>query len=545
MNPSQDLCNRAVATGTPVGAAAALASGLVDALAEDPLTEAIARLNAGAVARRRLSTAPRPAPPPEVLDALRAQLAKRMSGQNAPGVALDLIGRSATGNFAEGIAAERAAFVTLRQGDQARALRHIFFAERAARKAGPKVSSLPPLARVAVVGGGTMGAGIAFACLRADLCVTLIEVDASAAEWAGATVAGLIEEGRARSKLDAEGAAALAARFTAQAGYAGLEDTDLAIEAVFEDLTVKQSVFRALEAALPEHAVIATNTSYLDVDAIAGVLADPTRALGLHFFSPAHLMRLLEIVRGARSSDAVLALGFDLARRMDKIPVLSGVCDGFIGNRILARMRHTAERVLMRGASPSEVDTALQGFGFAMGPFAVQDMAGLQIALATRVRQDQAGRQGAAYCGVFERLVAEGRLGQRTNMGWYDYEGGKRRPSARCAEILAEERARIALPARAMPPEAIAAVVLAAMADEARAILNEGIASSGSEIDLVEVHGYGFPRVRGGHRIFGDGGLAIIFGRVEDRGRGAPRWDRCPETFLSAIMLAQNGIVLH
>jgi 3-hydroxyacyl-CoA dehydrogenase len=349
-----------------------------------------------------------------------------------------------------------------------------------------------------VVGGGNMGASIAYALATAGISVTVVERDAAAAGRAEGNLRKLVDHGIGRGTLSASEGAAILDRLTAVVGYANLPPADLAIEAAFEDFAVKRAIFAELEAALPPETILATNTSYLDVNRLADDLLNPSRFLGLHFFSPAHVMKLLEIVKGDRTAPETLGAAFALARRLGKIPVLSGVCDGFIGNRILTRYRREANLLLAEGALPAQVDAAMQGFGMAMGPFAAQDLSGLDIAYANLRRQDAAA--DPRHVPLVERLVEDyQRLGRKTGAGWYDYgPDGKSAVSALVTEEIRKVSTRLGNARRNFTADEIVERITLAMIAEACAILEEGIAERPQDIDLVLVHGYGFPRWRGG-----------------------------------------------
>ncbi|MDU8943139.1 FAD-dependent oxidoreductase [Ovoidimarina sediminis] len=489
---------RMISGGRPVNAEKAFEIGLIDGVSDNSVAAA---LSAGLPANRPATSAlPAPEPDPDALEEARRTAARKMAGQIAPPRALDLVEASATTPFREAMAAERDAFLTLREGPQARALCHLFFAERAAKPSpGIAATDPAPLDRIAIVGGGTMGAAIAYACLGAGLPVTLIETDDEAAARAEARIAKLIAGAEAR------GLRAPAIRAEITTDYAGAAPATLAIEAAFEAMEVKHSVFAALDGALSKDAILATNTSYLDIDEIAAQTRDPSRVLGLHFFAPAHIMKLLEIVRGAETSDTALATGYALAKRLRKVPVLAGVCDGFIGNRILARYREAADTLLMDGTNPWELDEAMVEFGYAMGPYEAQDMSGLDIAHANRRRQDATRDPARRYIPIGDRMVAEGRLGRKTGVGWYRYPGGGGKVVDPLVEDLVREEAHFAKVARVeYGADEIRRRLLLAMINEAADILEDGIAASAADIDLVTVLGYGFPRWRGGLMHYAD-----------------------------------------
>ena len=426
--------------------------------------------------------------------AAEARISAKSKASAAPLLALAAMRFGVEHGFAAGLAQERATFLRLRASDEAAALRYLFFAERAApRPADLKGIEQRPIRTAAVIGGGTMGVGIAAALLNADLPVVLVERDAESLARGMTALTGLYAAAQ-RKGLNAEAAAARLANVTPAVGYAALSASDLVIEAVFEDLTVKRAVFAELAQVCRMDAILATNTSYLSPAEIAVGLAEPSRFIGLHFFSPAHVMKLLEIVPIPETAPDVLAASFALARLLGKIPVRSGICDGFIGNRILRAYRAEAEAMLRNGVSFAQIDAAMRGFGYAMGPFEMQDLAGLDISYMAREAARARGQDVPETPG--DLLVRAGRKGQKTGGGWYDYLPGNRKPqpSAEAARLIAP----LLAPATEMAADEITARLIGAMAAEGQAILSEGIAASPADIDLVEVHGYGFPRRLGG-----------------------------------------------
>lgn len=489
-----------IAEGASIKAAKAQELGLIDAVAGDPVAAALAADRAW-LARPPLSALPPAAPAPEAISAARTRVAKRLPGQIAPPLAIDLVEAASQQPYAEAVARERDTFLSLRQGQQAAALRHLFFAERAALGQSRKLGGTPvAVAQAVVVGGGTMGAGIAYALAQRGIEVTLIETSPEAADRAQANVARLYDESVRRGKARAEQAASDMARlFRFVVGYDDLPAAQIAIEAAYESLEVKCAIFAALSAALPPETVLATNTSYLDVDQIAGAAADPSRVLGLHFFSPAHVMKLVEIIPAAATSQTALATAFALAERLGKIAVRAGICDGFIGNRILQRYRQICDTMLMDGALPWQIDSAMRAYGMAMGPYETQDLAGLDIAYANRQRQDFKLRQDIRYIPIADRMVEDlKRLGRKTSAGWYDYASGRAEPAPVVEALILDAAAQAGVRRRDFSPQDINERAIAAMAEEGQRILDEGIAQSASDIDLVLVHGYGFPRWRGG-----------------------------------------------
>ena len=483
-----------VTTGKPVKAPKALELGLIDRMIEG-------ELRAGAVAFAA-EARPLPAPlrerapipaDPGFWEEAERMVRKAARGETAPLRALACLRRATEVDFGAATAFERETFLALRASPEAAALRHVFFAERAApRPTALKGIEPKPVRTAAVIGGGTMGAGIAAALRDADVPVVLVERDDEMLARGLANLRGIFDGAMKRGRLTAAAAAARMAGVTGATDYAALADTDLAIEAVFEELSVKRSVFAALGAACRPDAVLATNTSYLDPRAIAEGLPNRGRFIGLHFFSPANVMKLLEIVPIAETSAETLATGFALAAKLRKVPVQAGICDGFIGNRILKRYRAAAEDLVRRGASVAEIDAAMRGFGFAMGPFEAQDLGGLDIAFLQR--EGARGRGETVPETLGDVLVRAGRKGQKTGGGWYDYTPGDRtpRPSPAVAALLAPHVRVGEVPAD------VADHLVAEMAAEGETILAEGVAARPADVDLVEIHGYGFPRRKGG-----------------------------------------------
>ncbi|MBL8590069.1 MAG: 3-hydroxyacyl-CoA dehydrogenase, partial [Methylobacteriaceae bacterium] len=490
------------ASGRRVGAAEALALGLADAGAEGDLraeAAALARRLAGAPPRRTGALATPPFEAAEADAATRAATGKAR-GQIAPGEAARLVRLAATTTLAEGLAEERATFLRLIGSDQARALRHAFFAEREAAKT-PRLTGVAPrpFERVAVIGAGTMGAGISVAIAAAGIPVEVIEASEGAAQAGRARVAGLFERMAKSGRLSAAAHDAARARHRVGTDFdAAIGAADIVIEAVFEEMGVKQNLFRRIAPAAKAGAVLATNTSYLDVDAIAAVTGRAQDVIGLHFFSPANIMRMVEVVEGAHSDKAAVATGVALGRRIGKIPVVCGMCEGFVGNRILEVYRSVQNILLEDGGSPQAMDAALEAFGFAMGPYAVADLAGLDIGFARR----EAKRAGAALrrdAGtIIDRLYALGRYGQKTGRGFYIYEDGKRRADPEVEAMIADIAREKGIARKPVSDDLVVRATRAAMANEGAKILAEGIVPRALDIDVVYLHGYGYPAWRGG-----------------------------------------------
>jgi 3-hydroxyacyl-CoA dehydrogenase len=500
-----------ITSGKPVSAAEALELGLIDQISgEDDmraagLAYAKALVEEGA-APRPVSGLPCNAPEDGLFDKARATLAKKARGQLAPQKCIDAIEGAVNLPFAEGLAQERALFRELMDSDQRAALIHAFFSERQVGKL-PEIQDFEPrtLENVGIIGGGTMGSGIATSALLAGLTVTLIERDAEAVAKAEGTVsknlAGAVKRGKlSQEKFDS----IMAGHFKAGSDYEVLAEADLVIEAVFESMDVKKDVFGKLDKICKPGAVLATNTSYLDVDEIAEITSRPADVIGLHFFSPAHVMRLLEIVVGAKTAPDVVATGFALAKRLGKIGVRAGVCDGFIGNRILATYRKAIDGAVLAGASPFDVDRALVDFGLAMGPFAVSDLAGLDIGYMTRQRLAATRDPREVYAEFSDKLCEDGHHGRKTGRGFYDYSGEQPVPNDAILGYISEERAAKGIESRSLSDQEIIDRYMAAMVNEAALVVEEGIAQRPLDVDVTLLNGYGFPRWRGGPMQYAD-----------------------------------------
>ena len=491
--------------GQPQSAQAWADSGLFDLVVADDVLAAACALarqwaEPGALpvgARERTLDAAAVA---EQVAAERARLSARQRLQPAYGALMDAVAGCAL-PFAEGAQRERELFLQLVPSHAAQALRHQFKAEREASKLPPEVQAQPrPVQTVAVIGAGTMGAGIAICALDAGLNVLLLEQNHEALARGQQRVTEHYSGRVAAGKMKPAVADAAQARLTASIDWPLLERADVVIEAVFEDLSVKLAVFQQIDTHARAGAVLATNTSYLDVDAIANATRRPQDVLGLHFFSPANVMKLLEVVRGAHTAPDALATGMALGKALKKLPVLCGNAFGFIGNRIYNAYRKQCEFMLEDGAWPEDVDHALTGMGFAMGPFAVADLSGLDIAWHMRQAQAATRDPRERYVGILDRLCEQGRLGRKTGAGYYTYTDGKQAPSTDATVRGLIEQVRAARGITGQPPSAeqIRRQALLAMVNEAALLLAEGVAARASDIDVVLVQGYGFPRWEGG-----------------------------------------------
>ena len=495
-------------SGQHLKAQAALQAGLVDKLVEGADAQA-----AGLAYVRELLTAKAPvrrtrdlaiAEPQAALAWLeeqKAETAKKARGLFSPLKIIECVQAAVQLPFDEGLARERALFIECLDSPQRAGLIHAFFAEREVAKVPEAQAAQPrPVASIAVIGGGTMGAGIAVAALDAGLPVTMIERDAESIARGRANVEKVYNGLVAKGRMTEAAKAAVMARYTGSTNYADIAQVDLVIEAVFEDIEVKKAVFRELDRVCKPGAVLATNTSYLDIDAIAASTSRPQDVIGLHFFSPANIMKLLEIVVPAKVAADVVATAFELAKKLKKVPVRAGVCDGFIGNRILAVYKQAADYLMEDGASPYEIDAAVRGFGFAMGPFQVTDLAGGDIGWATRKRRAATRDPKARYVEIADRICERGWFGQKTGRGFYLYPEGARvgQPDPEVLAIVDAERAKKGITPRSFSADDIMRRYMAAMVNEGAKVVAEGIALRPLDVDVTFVAGYGFPRHRGG-----------------------------------------------
>ncbi|WP_342620921.1 3-hydroxyacyl-CoA dehydrogenase NAD-binding domain-containing protein [Rhodoferax sp. GW822-FHT02A01] len=499
------LAHSLIHSGAPQTARQLESSGLLDKVVDDGLLKAacalaleLGRHPQGLIRAR--DRAPDVQATHRFIAEQRDKLTPRQRKQPASNAVLDALVASA-GDFDEGLRTERALFLELLGSTAAKALRYQFLAEREAGKpAAAGQATARAVHSVAIVGAGTMGSGIAISALDAGLNVVLLEQDAAALQRGQARISLHYATRVSAGKMKAALAAANEARLNPTTDWSQIAQADLVIEAVFEDLAVKQEVFRTIDTHARAGAVLATNTSYLDVDAIANATSRPQDVLGLHFFSPANVMKLLEVVRGSRTAPDVLATGMALGKTLKKIPAQTGNAFGFIGNRIYNAYRKQCEFMLEDGALPEEVDAALEDFGFAMGPFKVADLSGLDI--AWRMRKSQAATRDprARYVDILDTLCEQGRLGRKSGAGYYTYTDGKPSPTVDAAvrRIIEEASARRGIQRRTFAADEIVRRALLAMVNEAALLLSEGVASRASDVDVVLVQGYGFARWQGG-----------------------------------------------
>jgi len=509
-----DAALQLMTSGVPIAAAQAMEIGLVDEVVDGDLYEgamAWAReLVADGAAPRRTSDQEIPAFDASVFDGYRATLAKRARGQIAPQYIVDCVEGATNLPFAEGLALERSKFAELMNGEQSAALRHFFFAERQAAKIEGLAKDTPtrPVESVGVIGGGTMGGGIAMSFANAGIPVTMIEISDDALERGLSIVERSYAGSVKRGKLSEGQAAACRALIAGSTDYASLAEVDMVIEAVFEDPKLKKKIFAKLDGVCKQGAILATNTSYQDVDAIAAATRRPEDVIGTHFFSPAHIMKLLEVVRGDKTADDVLATCMNLAKRIRKVPVVSGVCYGFIGNRMLQPYGKQSQLLLLEGATPEQVDGAMEEFGMAMGPLRVFDLAGLDVGYKARQALSDEEKGDPAGYRVLDHLVEADRHGQKSGSGFYTYdEHRKPTPCPEVHKIIEETAVELGIERRIISDEEIVNRLIDALVDEGRKIVEEGIAQRSSDIDVVYVYGYGFPAHRGGPMFYGDSAL--------------------------------------
>jgi len=511
LRPALDL----MLSGRHIGAQEASEAGLVDRVGEDAdaRTAGLAyaqQLLASRAALRRTGASSLAADiegARATLKEIHADTAKKTRGLFSPLKIVEAVDAGLDLPFEEALRNERQLFLQCIDSPQRAGLVHAFFAEREVVKAPETRAAQPrPFSAVGVVGGGTMGAGIAVAVLDAGLPVTMVERDEAAIARGRANVEKVYEGLVAKGRMTAEAKAAVLARFHGSTSYADLAQVDLVIEAVFEDLEVKKAVFAELDRVARPGAVLATNTSYLDIDAIAASISRPQDVIGLHFFSPANIMKLLEIVVPAKVAADVVATAFELAKKLRKVPVRAGVCDGFIGNRILAKYRQAADYLMEDGASPYEIDEAVRAFGYPMGPFQVSDLAGGDIGWATRKRRAATRDPRARYVQIADRLCERGWFGQKTGRGYYLYPQGARTgtPDPEVRAIIDAERERAGIQPRRFSAEEIVRRYLAAMVNEGANVVREGIALRPLDVDVTFLYGYGFPRYRGGPMKYAD-----------------------------------------
>jgi 3-hydroxyacyl-CoA dehydrogenase len=514
-----------IASGQPINANRALALGLLDRVAQsadsllDTAKALAAELIAGqAPARPTWPHAnPGAALPVNYFADYRAVNQARWKGQNAPQRVVAAIESACNLPLAEGLAREGELFKEAEASSESEALRHVFFAEREVGKLPGLDAGTPirPVTQVAVIGAGTMGGGIAMNFANAGMAVTLLELKADALARGLELIRKNYETSVQRGKLTAGQMDERLALIHGTLDYADIADSDLVIEAVFESLSIKQQVFRTLDEVCKAGAILASNTSTLDVDAIAAVTRRPQDVVGLHFFSPANVMRLLEVVRGTATAPDVLATTLKIARRIGKIPVVSGVCFGFIGNRMLEPYSREAHRLLLEGATPAQIDSVLTGLGMAMGVMTMHDLAGIDVSFLVRESRRDVIAHDPGYCKLADALYALGRFGQKSSRGYYRYEGRERKDDPEVVALAGQIAGELGIQRRVISDQEIHDRCLLMLINEGIQLLDEGIARRSSDIDLVWINGYGFPAWRGGPLHYAEGlGLAQVLERI-------------------------------
>ena len=488
------------ALGVPISAKKALETGLVDSIAsEDSLAE-----DAIAFARQMIAEGPRPSRDrpitgdTAIIDELKAKNARRWKGFEAPYANLACVEAATRLPFDEGMKFERAEFTKLMGGSQSAAQRHMFFAERQAAKIDglPKDTPLRDIKKVGVIGAGTMGGGISMNFLAAGIPVTIVEMAKENLDRGVGVIRKNYENSAKKGRFTTEKVEAMMGLLTPSLSMDDLADCDLVIEAVYESMDVKKEVFGALDKIVKQGAILASNTSYLNVDEIAASTSRPGDVLGMHFFSPANVMKLLEVVRGEKTADDALATAMAIGKKIGKVAVVAGVCHGFIGNRMLSERQQPAIQLLMEGATPQQIDDVHTDFGMPMGPFQMSDLAGLDIGWH---------RDPSKIETIREALCAAGRFGQKNGKGFYDYDEKRQRTvSEEALAIIEDFRSKSNLPKREITDQEIIERTLYPMVNEGYKILEEGKAQRASDIDVVWIYGYGWPVYRGGPMFWGD-----------------------------------------
>ena len=530
---------RMITTGEPIKAEKAAKLGLVDELTQGDLLQAGVAFAEKVVFENRPLRRVRdmsvnvPGGPDVFFPIARAEVAKASRGFPAPMKCFECVEDAARIPYDQGYINERTRFMELMFTTESKAQRHAFFAEREANKIPDVPDSTPliPIKSAAVIGAGTMGGGITMNFANAGIPVKMLETKQEALDRGLATIKKNYANTVAKGRLSQEDMDKRMALISTTMSYDDLKDVDMVIEAVFEQMDVKKKVFTELDRVIKPGAILASNTSTLDVDAIAAVTTRPESVIGTHFFSPANVMRLLEIVRGKKTSNSVLATTMKLAKQMRKVGVVSGVCDGFIGNRMVEEYIRQATFLLEEGALPQQVDGALQKWGMAMGPFAMSDLAGLDIGWAIRKRKK--AETGEQFSAIGDRICEMGRFGQKTGSGFYIYEAGNRKPVTDpiIDKLIVDYSKEHNIPRREISDEEIIARCIYALVNVGAQILDEGIALRASDIDMVYLTGYGFPLYRGGPMFYADTvGLKKVAETIAgfEKGRNGHFWKVAP-----------------
>ncbi|MBY8338077.1 enoyl-CoA hydratase/isomerase family protein [Alteriqipengyuania sp. NZ-12B] len=508
-----------VAIGNPISAKKAKEIGLLDelvgedslaadaiAFAKSKIGQPVPRSSEGDANQDGIKN-------PDIFDEFRAKNGRKMRGFDAPNAAIEAVKAAGELSYAEGVKKERELFMKLMTGTQSKAMRHYFFAERAANKVDdiPADTPLIDIKKVGIIGAGTMGGGIAMNFLSAGIPVTILEMKQEALDRGTATMRKNYEATAKKGRMTAEQVEQAMGLLTPTLEYSDLADCDLVIEAVYESMDVKKDVFGKLDEVVKEGAILASNTSYLNIDEIATATKRPGYVLGLHFFSPANVMKLLEVVRGEKTRDDVLATAMKLSKKIGKVAAVSGVCPGFIGNRMLSKRQEQANQLILEGANYWDVDDVLLEFGFPMGPFQMGDLAGIDIGWH---------RDPTKVTTIREALCAVGRFGQKAGKGFYDYDEARQRtPSDEVKQIIADFAEKEGNEQRDISKDEIRERLLYPMVNEGAKILDEGMAQRASDIDVVWINGYGWPLYTGGPMFWADTiGLDTVVAGLEKHG---------------------------
>ena len=494
-----------VVLGQPISAGKASEIGLIDQLVSDDLEEQAIKFAKSVCANEtHIRTSERQCQPQgaqeaqEMIAEFKSKNARKLRGQNAPDACFEALQAAVSTPFAKGLEREQELFLKLVEGQQSKAMRYAFFAERSATKIDKLPATIEALTveKIGILGAGTMGGGIAMNFLSAGLPVTIVEREQSALDRGIAIINKNYAAMASKGRITQQQADAAMSLLNGTLDFDELADRDLIIEAVFEDMSIKLDVFKRLDKTAKEGAILASNTSYLDLNEMAKATSRPESVIGLHFFSPANIMKLLEVVRGEKTAPAVLKTAMKLARSIGKVAVVSGVCDGFIGNRMLSQRQDQARDLILEGAKPWDIDKVLTGFGFPMGPFQMSDLAGLDIGWNAETSSSST---------VQEVLCENGRLGQKTKKGYYDYDENRRStPSPETTAIIDKFIIDSGKPQRSISEDEILARLLYPMVNEGAKIIQEGIAQRASDIDVVWLNGYGWPIYTGGPMFWAD-----------------------------------------
>ena len=516
---------QAIVAGDLMPVEKALALGLVDEISGDDLVaDAVAyaeKLVAAGTAPRRTGELEdkiaEARGKPDIFEDFRQGMARRARGFEAPYVCVESVEAAVSMPFAEGLANEREMFARLVASDQSKALRHAFFAEREVAKIPdvPKDTATQPIKSAAVIGAGTMGGGIAMNFANAGISVTVIEANDAALEKGLGVVRKNYASTVAKGRLSQDDMDTRMGLISGSTEYGDVADADIVIEAAFEDMALKKEIFQRLDQVCGAETIITTNTSSLDVDEIAAVTARPEKVMGTHFFSPANVMRLAENVRGAKTSKETIATVMGLSKAIGKVGVLVGICDGFVGNRMLYAYTRQAGFLLEEGALPEQVDKVLYDFGLPMGPFAMGDLAGIDVGWRVRQAQESTRPKDLRYSDIGDRIYEMDRYGQKTRAGWYRYEEGSRAPipDPEIEKLIVSVSKELGIERRAIGDDEILERCMYPLINEGAKILEEGLALRPLDIDIIWIYGYGFPRYRGGPMFYAD---LVGVGKIND-----------------------------